>query len=125
MEPTRILLVDDSAEFLVSLERFLATIPGLKVVGKAVSGQEALQYVPGLQPNLVLMDLVMPGMNGLEATRKVKALPNAPHVIIMSLHDLANYRMAAESVGADGFISKSEFGERLLPLIHKLIAGPI
>ena len=65
----------------------------------------------------------MPSMNGLEATRQIKALPGAPCVVILTLQDNPEYRLAAESVRADGFIAKSEFGTQLLPLIHTLFDG--
>ena len=74
-------------------------------------------------PNLVLMDLAMNGMSGLEATRHLKAQPDPPWVIILTLHDNLEYRAAAERARADGFVAKSEFGDELLPLIHHLLPG--
>lgn len=65
----------------------------------------------------------MPEMNGLEATRHLKEQPDAPHVVIMTLHDDPAYRTVAETACADGFISKTEFSAQLLPLIHGLFAG--
>lgn len=137
MSLVRILLVDDSLAFLKSAARFLSeeetrlkgspevapatSLSKLKIVGWALSGREALEQIPQLYPDLVLMDLAMPEMNGLEATRCIKTQPNAPYVIILTLNDSAEYRAAAETVGADGLISKSEFGTALLPLIYSLL----
>ena len=123
MSPLRVLLVDDSQDFLESAARFLSAYPSLEIVGWTFSGRDARELVARLQPDLVLMDLTMPGMNGLEATRQIKALPGAPSVVILTLHANHEYRVAAEAAGADGFIAKSEFGTQLLPLIHTLFDG--
>lgn len=123
MPSIRILLVDDNPQFLQSAAEFLATDPTITVAGHALSGQEALEQVVALTPDLVLMDLAMPDMNGLEATRRIKTQRDAPHVVILTLYDNAEYRAAAEDVGADGFVSKSEFGTQLRPMIQKFING--
>ncbi len=118
----RILLVDDNPKFLETASRFLSVVPEVEVVGCVVSGRAAVEQAQQLQPDLVLMDLVMPEMDGLAATREIKAQPDAPRVIIVTLHNHQEYRAAAEAVGADGFLSKSEFGAQLLPLIRGLFA---
>lgn len=117
MQPLRILLVDDSLPFLESATRFLSEEACLEIVGRASSGKEALEQVMRLHPDLVLMDLAMPGMNGLEATRQIKLQGDAPYIIVLTLSDSNEYRIAAEAVGADGFVSKSDFSTALLPLI--------
>src|SRR5689334_3634289 len=122
--PFRVLVVDDNPGFLESATRFLSVDARLEIVGCAISGWEALQQVNLLHPDLVLMDLAMPGMNGLEATRLLKAQPQAPYVVILTLQDHSEYREAAVAVGADGFIAKSEFGVSLLPLLHSFIQSP-
>lgn len=122
MPPLRILLVDDSLAFLESVARFLSVHAGIEIVGRVLSGGEALEEVPRLCPDLVLMDLTMPGMNGLEATRHLKTQPIAPYVVVLTLNDSSEYRAAALAVGADGFVTKSEIGTALLPLIHSLFA---
>jgi DNA-binding NarL/FixJ family response regulator len=122
--PIRVLLVDDSLEFLESATRFLATDPSIAIVGRAFSGPEALEQIRLLQPDLVLVDLVMPRMNGLQMTSLVKSRPNAPRVIILTLYGVSEYAAASEAAHADGWISKSAFGVELLPLIHTLFARP-
>jgi DNA-binding NarL/FixJ family response regulator len=117
MPPLRILLVDDSLRFLESAARFLSGETYLEIVGRALSGKEAIEQIALLRPDLVLMDLAMPGINGLEATRQIKMQPNAPYIIILTLNDSSEYQMAAEAAGADGFVSKAEFSTALLPLI--------
>jgi DNA-binding NarL/FixJ family response regulator len=123
MHPTSTLLVDDSPSFLESAVRFLSSDERVDVVGLALSGQEALERIQQLQPELVLIDLAMPGINGLEVTRRLKALPNAPWIVILTLHDTFEYRAAAAEAQADGFITKSEFGDKLLPLIEQFRSG--
>jgi len=122
MPPRRILLVDDNKEFLDSAAHFLAGDPAIEIVGQASSGRCALEQVPLLKPDLVVMDLTMPEMNGLEATRQLKAQPDGPRVILLTLHDNSEYRAAAEAAQADGFVAKSDLGLQLLPLIHTLFA---
>ena len=122
MPSLRILLVDNSPTFLESATRFLCMDARLEIIGRVLSGGEALEQVPRLCPDLVLMDLAMPGMNGLEATRRIKAQPSAPYVVILTLNDSREYRDAALAVGADGFVTKSEIGTALLPLLHSLLA---
>ena len=118
----RVLLVDDNPEFLKAAERILSLSPHLEVVGCASSGEEAVDQTKALRPELVLMDWSLPGMNGLEATRRIKAQPNPPRVLILSLQDYPEYRLAAKEAGAEGFISKSEFGQKIPSLIDYLIA---
>ncbi len=120
MPPIRILLVDDNAEFLESAAGYLATQPDLHVIGRARSAQAALEMAAALRPDLVLMDIAMPDMSGLEATRQIKALPSPPRVVILTLYDNPEYRHAAEIAHADGFVAKSDFGTRLLPTIRAL-----
>ena len=125
MQAIRTLLVDDSSDFLDAAIRFLSSDPQIEIIGHSLKGTDAIQDVKRLNPDLVLMDLAMPGMNGLETTRQIKKMPNAPLVIILTLHDNYEYRMASEAVHADGFIPKSEFGVLLLPQIYSLFAEKI
>ena len=120
MKRIQVLLVDDNQIFLDSIQRFLASVKNIQVVGCAASGEEAILLAEKLNPELVLMDLAMPGMNGLQATRILKAKEHAPSVIVLTMHDSREYQQAVESAGADGFVAKSEFGEKLQPLIESL-----
>jgi DNA-binding NarL/FixJ family response regulator len=125
MTPIRVLLVDDSADFLNSAESFLSLHPAVEVIGCALSGRDALEKIPRLAPDLVLMDWLMPEMNGLEVTRQIKARPDAPRVVILTMYDAPKYRAAARAVGTDGFISKADFGTLLLPVIRALFPSRI
>jgi len=124
MKPISVLLVDDSPIFLDIARRFLQSQATVAVVGTALSGQEAFEQISRLQPDLVLMDLSMPGLDGLEATRRLKAQPDAPCVVILTLYDNAAYRAQAEAVGADGFIAKWQLGPQLLPTLRCLFGDP-
>ncbi len=116
----RALLVDDNPQFLEVAARFLTSHSDIEVVGIAGSGREALLKVHDLNPEVVVMDLSMPEMNGLEATRQIKALPEAPCVVILTLYEGVEIPAFAEEAGADQFVTKSDFGDRLLPELSRL-----
>lgn len=82
---------------------------GFEVVGEATNGLEALEMVAELQPDLVLMDVQMPGIDGIETTRRIHAGHDAPVVIVMSTHESGDYDGIAADAGAIGFIPKSQF----------------
>jgi DNA-binding NarL/FixJ family response regulator len=109
MANTRILIVDDSADFLRSVSLLLAAAPGVVVVGTARTGEDAIAEVERLLPDLVLMDVAMPGMGGIEATRRIKERPRPPRLLLLTMHDSVEYRRVGERVGADGFLSKLDF----------------
>jgi DNA-binding NarL/FixJ family response regulator len=122
MPTIRTLVVDDSPLFLLSILQFLATAPHLEVVGSACSGREAIEQVKHLRPDLVLMDVEMPEMSGLTATRHLKAQADAPCVIMLTFHGTPECRAVAMGLGADGFVSKLECDTELLPMIESLFA---
>jgi DNA-binding NarL/FixJ family response regulator len=121
----RTLLVDDSLEFLGAAARFLAADPQIEIVGSVLSARQAIEEAARLQPDLVLMDVAMPEMNGFVATRQIKEQPNPPCIIVLTLYDNDEYRAWAQAAGADGFVAKSEFGTQLLPLIYTLYHLPV
>jgi DNA-binding NarL/FixJ family response regulator len=116
----RVLLVDDSPRFTLAAMRFLSLLPDMEVIGQARSGREALDQVDRMHPDLVLMDVGMPGMDGLEATRRIKCKAEPPQIIIVTLHDSAEYRSQAENAGADGFVSKQDFATALPAAVEGL-----
>ena len=123
--PVRTLMVDDHAMFLDELTHLLAETRETNVVGRAASGEDALEQVTRLQPDLVLMDLAMPGMGGLEATRRMKTRAGAPRIIMLSLNEDPIYHRAALEVGANGFLPKSKLGTALMPMIRSLFQDNI
>lgn len=116
----RTLLVDDNPDFVEAAAHFLASDPEIEIVGVSLSGPDAINRLPGLLPDLVLVDLAMPDLNGLEVTRQIKSQANAPRVVLLTLHDNQEYRRAGQAAHADGFMTKSDLGIGLLPLIHSL-----
>mgnify|MGYP001059022761 CR=1 FL=1 len=104
----RVLIIDDSASFLRAARAFLLTQPGVEEVATAPSGESGLDLFVRYPAALVLVDLAMPGIDGLETTRRLKARADAPAVFLVSLVAGSTYAAAAAAAGADGFISKSD-----------------
>ena len=100
----RVIVVDDHSTLRQSLKELLLSLPGVEVVGEAATGREALVAADREQPDLVLMDVVMPDMGGLEAVRRLSARPEAPMLILMSMHNVPGYRAAALRAGARHFV---------------------
>ncbi len=120
MQSLRILLVDDNQAFLDLAARELATDARVQIVGRAQSAEDALVQVQRARPDLVLLDIALPRMNGLEATRQIKAGLGPPRVVLVTIHDSPDYRAAGMAAGADGFIPKEEFDTQISPLIETL-----
>jgi DNA-binding NarL/FixJ family response regulator len=119
VDRTSVLVVDDSPLFLEQTSAWLSRERDIEIVGSASSGAEAIALVERLQPRVVLMDIDMPDMNGIEATRRLKLLPNAPAVLILTLYGDPAYRAAAAAAGAEGFLCKSDFVAELLPCVRR------
>ena len=101
---------------------FLSERPEVEVVGQELSGAAALEKAPLARPDVILMDLEMPGMNGLEATQRLKEQAARPLIVIVTLHDAQRFRAAAAKAGADGFVTKQRLPTELLPLLQGLMA---
>ena len=119
----RILLVDDNHTFLSAVRQCLAMLPETEVVGQANDGPEALRLTESLKPDLVLLDIVMPHMNGLEVAAQIQAWKNAPHIVFLSLHDNESYRAAARDLGVLAMVGKANFLTDLMPIISNLISA--
>lgn len=105
----RVLIVDDQPPFREASRMVVDMTDGFEVVGEAHNGLDAINLVPELHPDLVLMDVQMPGIDGIETTRRIRALPDPPEVIVMSTHESGDYVELAVSAGAIGFVPKSQF----------------
>lgn len=121
MKEVRVLIADDDDRFRWRLVQFLATEPFIEVIGEAATGHEAMASARELKPDLLLMDVRMPGMNGVSATRCLKK--EMPHlkVIVLSVYDLQEYRDAALASGASAYIVKKSMIEELIPAIRNVI----
>lgn len=119
VSPLRTLIVDDSSEFLSRLEKRLSANQGFEIVGKASSGFKAIEQSRVLRPDLVVMDLAMPLMNGYEATVRIKEGAHSPTVILISFYDMGQAPEDRDSK-ADAFIRKDSLYEELLPTVARL-----
>ena len=124
MKPITVLLVDDSPDFIDVAAGYLAADGRIAIVGHAMSGHQAVELARDLGPDLVLMDIAMPGINGLEAARRIKAQNGRTKVVMLTLYDNPEYRAAAEAAAVDGFVGKSAFVSELPPLIDRLCSAP-
>lgn len=122
-KPLRLLLVDDSETFLAALRVVLAGYDGIEIAGEAHSGEQAVALTEALAPDAVFMDLAMPGIGGIEATRCIKTLAAAPPVVLLTLYEDAFYREAAREAGADFFVSKERLRD-VLPALLRQLARP-
>lgn len=118
--PVNILLVDDSNVFLETASKFLASSGWINILGLASSAEESFEKVEELNPDLVLMDLAMPGIGGVQATRYLKRNINSPKILVLSIYNDPGYSELVKTAGADGFLSKSEFGAKILSEINLL-----
>jgi two-component system nitrate/nitrite response regulator NarL len=117
----KILLVDDNRTFLASVKNLLSMYSPVQIVGEAHDGVHALEMGRQVAPDLVLLDIVMPGMSGLDVARAMKTWPNAPKILFLSLHDNIFYRAAARELGCLGLVGKANFVLELLPLIAAML----
>ncbi len=115
-----VMLVDDNLTFMASVKKVLTMLPNTRVVAEAHDGSQALDMAQRLLPDLVLLDIVMPGMNGLEVAKTMQSWAVAPKVLFLSMHDNEAYRIAARSLGALGLVGKANFVAELLPIITGL-----
>ena len=110
MAAVRVLVVDDQAPFRRAMTAVVEETDGFEVVGQAESGEESVELAAALRPDLVLMDVNLPGIDGLEATRRLLAGDEPPVVLLLSTYDEeAGADFVAES-GAAGYVTKSAFG---------------
>jgi DNA-binding NarL/FixJ family response regulator len=116
----QVLIVDDQAAFRRAAARVLARLPGFAVVGEAETGEASVEAAGLLQPDLVLMDIHLPGIDGAEATRRILAgsgEPGArrrPIVFLLSTYDAADYAAQTVACGAAAYLPKAEFGPTAL-----------
>ncbi len=107
MKQTKVLVVDDHQDFRRFILDYLKRLPQVNVVGEAVNGDDAIKKAETLSPDMILMDIAMPGTNGIQATRIIKQRWPLIKVLIQTANDDPEYRTQASEANADGFILKS------------------
>jgi DNA-binding NarL/FixJ family response regulator len=123
MSPVRLLVVDDDPLVRSALVLMLGGQPDLVVVGEAGDGREGLRKVDELRPGVVLMDIRMPRMSGLEAPRALHQQPDPPHVIVLTTFDADEHVLGALAAGADGFLLKDTPPPQILEAIRAVADG--
>ena len=119
----RILLVDDHEAFRQRVCKLLRNTPGLELVGEAGNGEEAVRLAGELKPDIVIMDVVMPRLNGLEATRLIKHEFPSIKMIALSLHGDSGFRRAMLDAGASTYLLKDNVGHELPGVLRSILAG--
>ena len=117
----RVLLVDRNDDFLDGLCSLLEKEPGLEIVGRAHSAQQAIARASKLAPDIVLMDVSLPDVSGFRVVPRLKALRPTPLVLLMTFHDSRAAVQAALEAGADRCLSKIDIFDRLLLTLHELV----
>ncbi len=125
MSPVRILLVDDHAVVRAGLRMLLAADPELQIVGEAENGAQALQLTEDLEPDVVLMDISMPDMNGIEATRRIKERQPDVAVLALTMHEDDQYFFEMLAAGAAGYVPKRAAPNDLISAIHAVQKGGV
>ena len=119
----RIVLADDHPMFREGIKRIIADVPQLKVVAEAGDGVEVLEILPGINPDLVILDLSMPRLHGTEVTKEIKRLHPQVKVLILTLHKSKEYLSRAIAAGADGYLLKENASGDLISAIDTIRHG--
>ncbi len=119
------MLGEDHAVVREGTREILEQTPDMTVVGEAADGAEVVALATRLLPDVVLLDLSMPGMNGVEATRRIRATPDGPRVLILSAYDDEDYVVAAMSAGAGGYLLKTAHADDVVAAIRAVARGEV
>ncbi|MDP2367137.1 response regulator transcription factor [Rhodoferax sp.] len=117
----RVILIDDSSTFLASFKELLGRFPAVDVVAVLNDGVQGLRAVADLMPDLVFLDLMMPGMDGMQVARQLQQCQPQTRVVMVSLHDDAFDRSRAAAFGVERFVGKSDLFDELPSILN---AGP-
>lgn len=123
MNPLRLLLVDDHALVRAGIRALIEMVDGFEVVGEAGNGQDALRAIEKVNPDVVLLDITMPGMNGFEVLKEITARFSDVRVIMLTMHEAREYAIQALHCGAAGFIPKSAAAAELKDAIQTVMSG--
>ncbi len=121
----KILIVDDHPMMRDGLAALISAQPDLAVCGQAANAREAMQAIESLPPDLVLMDISLPGKSGLEAVKDIQALASGLAVLVLSMHDESLYAARVLRAGARGYVMKQEGGKRIMEAIRAVLEGRV
>jgi DNA-binding NarL/FixJ family response regulator len=119
----RVVIADDQGMVRSGFTVLLNAQPDIEVIAEAVNGQEAVAHAAGLRPDVILMDVRMPVLDGLQATRQITALPEPPKILILTTFDLDDYVYEALRSGASGFLLKDASARELADAVRLVAAG--
>lgn len=125
MTPLRVLVVDDHPAFRMGLAGMLSTVGDIELVGDASDGHEAIERIRELRPDVVLMDLHMPGLGGIEATKEVTSDAEAPAVVVLTMIEDDDALLAAMRAGASGYLLKGADKDDVVRAVQAAAAGEI
>ncbi len=125
MSKIRLLLVDDHAVVRSGLRMLLEAQPDMEIVGEATSGSEAVHMVQRKKPDVVLMDVQMPGSNGIDATRQIKVVSPETIVLTLTMYENEQYFLEMLKAGASGYVPKRAAPDELIDAIHTVYGGDI
>lgn len=125
MDTIKLMLVDDHDVVRTGLRSFLETQPGFEVIAEAKNGRQALEKAREVQPDIVLMDITMPDMDGIEATLQLKKLYPECQILVLTVHTDKQYFMKMLSVGASGYLTKQAAADELVAAIQAVAAGHV
>ncbi|MBN2385848.1 MAG: response regulator transcription factor [Anaerolineales bacterium] len=125
MKKIRLMLVDDHDVVRAGLKSYLQTQEDFEVIAEASNGQEALERTRDACPDVILMDITMPGMDGMEATRQMRARNPQCLILALTVHDDKQYFMQMLAAGASGYITKQAAPDELIAAIHTIAAGNV
>ena len=123
MSKAKLLLVDDHVVVRQGLKALFANEPDVEIVGEAGNGREALSCIPELQPDVILMDISMPGLNGIEATRQIRQKHPDVKVVVLSMHANEEYVFQVLRAGASGYVLKQSDSMEVLNAIRAALSG--
>jgi DNA-binding NarL/FixJ family response regulator len=123
MNKITVLIVDDHAIMRDGIRALLSVNNDIEVIGEASEGKEAIKKLEELKPEVIVMDIAMPGMDGLEATRRIVKMNSKVKVLILTQHDNKEYILTAIKAGAAGFVPKRALGSELVSAIRAVSRG--
>lgn len=125
MKRIRVLLAEDHAVVREGTRSILDADPAISVIGEAADGAEAVDLARDLAPDVVLLDMAMPVLNGVEATRRIRSLEPPPYVLLLTAYDDVDYAQAALAAGASGYLLKIAHAADVVAAIHSVAQGEV